>query len=178
MPIARAFTPFGLVLLLVAAVVGCKKPVAPDGPLGPRDLVVDDVPRKKDDSPPPLPDPDVLGRARFSLDSAALDEDAKVALRRNAELLKRHSAVHVEIQGHCDERGTTDHNIALGDRRASAVKKFLSAQGIAGSRMTTVSYGEEKPASFGHDEGAWATNRRVELRVTSGGDDTIAGSVP
>lgn len=172
----NALAAFGLLILATLA-TGCPKPPGPPDPVGPRDEIVDDAPKKKDDPPPPVPEPEGLGRVHFSLDSAALDEDAKATLRRDADLLKGHSALRVEIQGHCDERGTTEHNIALGDRRANAVKKFLVAQGIAGSRLTTLSYGEEKPASYGHDEGAWANNRRAELRILSGGDETIEGSV-
>lgn len=168
-----------LFAFIVVLANGCKKHLPEEGPVGPRDFPVDEPPRKPvDELPPPAPAPDGLGRVHFALDSSALDEDAKATLRHDADLLRSHSAVRVEVQGHCDERGTTDYNIALGDRRASAVKKFLVAQGIAGSRLTTVSYGEEKPASYGHDEGAWASNRRAELRILSGEDETLVGSVP
>lgn len=166
---------FGLVILAN----GCKKHLSDEGPVVPRDVPVEEAPKKpKEEPPPPAPVPDALGRAYFALDSAALDENAKAALRRDADLLRAHPDARVETQGHCDERGTTDYNIALGERRASAAKKFLVAQGIAASRLTTISYGEEKPASYGHDEGAWASNRRAELRVVSGGDAGLVGSVP
>lgn len=82
----------------------------------------------------------------------------------------------IEVQGHCDERGTTEYNMALGERRASAVRNYLTSNGIAGSRIKTVSYGKERPLSQGSDEGAWSQNRRAEFKVLSGGDAYVQGS--
>lgn len=171
---------FSAVLLpLAGPVVGCKKEGALVPPVGPGDRVVEAVPPKKDELPPPPPvRPDALERVGFALDSSALDAEARATLERDAALLGRHPDVRVELQGHCDERGTTEYNLALGDRRAKAAKKYLSGLGVAGSRLSTVSYGEERPLDPDHDESAWGQNRRVELRVSSGGDGTVDGSTP
>lgn len=165
-------------VFLILLAVACKKPVPPEGPIAVPEAPPEEPAKKPDAPPPPAPAPDTLERAYFALDVSNLDASARRALDRNVDLLKRVPEARVEIQGHCDERGTTDYNVALGDRRASAAKKYLVAQGIAASRLTTVSYGEEKPASFGHEETDWAANRRVELRILSGGDATLVGSVP
>ena len=107
---------------------------------------------------------------KVTFDSAkdGLNEAYKNALIANADLMKKHPSIMLEIQGHADERGTTDYNLALGDRRAASVRTFLSRQGISEKRITTVSFGEEKPAVRGHTESAFSQNRRAEFRVTDG----------
>lgn len=107
-------------------------------------------------------------RVNFDYDSAALTVSAKQALDENIRLLREHPDVRIKVQGHCDERGTTEYNLSLGDRRASAVRKYLIAAGIAPSRVETISYGEEKPLIPGTGEDVWAQNRRAEFQVTSG----------
>ena len=97
----------------------------------------------------------------FSLDSDSLDGEARAILARHADWLKRNPGVRVTVEGHCDERGTREYNLALGDRRANAARNFLASQGIAVSRMTTISYGKERPAVDGSGEAAWAQNRRA-----------------
>lgn len=92
------------------------------------------------------------------------DEDAE-HLRRNASWLKKNPGVTVTISGHADERGETEYNLALGDRRAKSVKGFLTGLGVDPSRLKTISYGEEKPEDPGHDEQAWAKNRRAEFEL-------------
>lgn len=99
----------------------------------------------------------------FSYDSAALSSAAQDALRRKAEWLRSYPNVSVIIEGHCDERGTNAYNMALGDRRAESVKTFLANLGISRPRMTTISYGEERPAVRGHNEAAWSKNRRAHF---------------
>ncbi len=99
----------------------------------------------------------------FDYDDATLRADARDILSKNASWLKGNSDVEIIVECHCDERGTTDYNIALGDRRAKSVRSYLMKLGIKGSRVATISYGEEKPADFGHDEAAWAKNRRGEM---------------
>jgi peptidoglycan-associated lipoprotein len=101
--------------------------------------------------------------AYFDYDESALRADAKGALRQNAELLKQRANARVELQGNCDERGTDEYNMALGKRRADAAKRYLEDLGIAEGRITTVSFGEENPAVQGHNEAAWAKNRRVDF---------------
>jgi peptidoglycan-associated lipoprotein len=97
----------------------------------------------------------------FGYDSYELDDEARTTLGKQAEWLARYPSVRVTIEGHADERGTREYNLALGDRRATAAKNFLAAQGVDTSRMTTISYGKERPAVEGSDEAAWARNRRA-----------------
>jgi len=121
--------------------------------------------------PPPPPVREVLKnftRVNFDLDSSALTASTKSALDDNIRILREEGAITVEIQGHCDERGTTGYNMGLGDRRAAAVKKYLVAGGVPSSRISVVSYGEERPLASGEYESAWAQNRRAEFRVASG----------
>ena len=101
----------------------------------------------------------------FDFDKSDLRPDAREGLQANASYLKSNSSVQVTIEGNCDERGSNEYNLALGKRRAEAAYKYLVDLGIDGSRMTTVSYGEERPAVEGHNELAWAKNRRDEFKV-------------
>lgn len=101
----------------------------------------------------------------FEFDSAELLDPAKQELRRNAEWLKANRSVHIQIEGHCDERGTAEYNYALGQRRADAARMFLIQEGVEPGRLHTISYGAERPADPGHNEIAWARNRRVEFKV-------------
>jgi peptidoglycan-associated lipoprotein len=97
----------------------------------------------------------------FPFDSYELDDEAKTILGKQAEWLARYPGIRVTIEGHTDERGTREYNLALGDRRATAAKNFLAAQGVSTSRMTTISYGKERPVAEGTDEAAFARNRRA-----------------
>jgi peptidoglycan-associated lipoprotein len=101
----------------------------------------------------------------FEFNRAALTEEARMALNRNLEMLRQNPSWSIRIEGHCDERGTVEYNLALGDRRAAAVREFLIGNGVAANRVETVSYGEERPADPGHDEAAWARNRRAEFHA-------------
>jgi peptidoglycan-associated lipoprotein len=96
----------------------------------------------------------------FEFDSAVLLAEAQEILKKKAEWLINNSDVTATIEGHCDERGTNEYNIALGERRAASAKTFLMDLGIAGSRLNCISYGEERPVDPGHNEEAWAKNRR------------------
>ena len=100
-------------------------------------------------------------RVFFDLDSSTLSADAQHTLDRQAAWLKQYSGVNVTVEGHCDERGTREYNLALGERRAAASKKYLVGVGIAASRISTISYGKERPAVIGSDESAWSQNRRA-----------------
>ncbi len=104
----------------------------------------------------------------FAYDSYQVDDTAKAILGKQAEWLARYPAVKVTIEGHTDERGTREYNLALGDRRANAAKNFLAAQGVAASRMQTISYGKERPVAEGSDETAYAQNRRAVTVIASG----------
>jgi len=96
----------------------------------------------------------------FAFDSSALDPRAQQTLSRQAAFLKINPSIKISIEGHCDERGTREYNLALGERRASASRDFLLAQGIDAARVRIVSYGKERPAVEGSNESAWAKNRR------------------
>ena len=101
--------------------------------------------------------------AFYNLDDSTLSADAQAALSDSAAWLKKHPEYNLLVEGHCDERGTEQYNLALGDRRANSAKQYLATLGVDASRIRTVSYGEERPFDPGHDESAWAKNRRDHL---------------
>ncbi len=102
----------------------------------------------------------------FDYDRSNVREDQKGTLRGNSQEINGHSEWRtVVIEGHCDERGSEEYNLALGERRASSVKQYLTNLGIPATRMDTVSFGESKPSVQGHDESAWRWNRRAEFKV-------------
>ena len=104
-------------------------------------------------------------RVYFDYDKYSLDGDDQKSLTSQVAWLKQFPSTRVEIQGHADERGTRDYNIALGERRAQAVKSYLMSQGIAETRIQTISFGKDKPLDPGHDEAAWARNRNAYTNV-------------
>jgi peptidoglycan-associated lipoprotein len=103
----------------------------------------------------------------FGLDSSNLDSDTKTTADANAEFLKSNPNVDIQIEGHCDERGGRQYNLALGERRAKAVRDYLVAQGVPSRRISTISYGNERPKAEGNDESAWSQNRRANFVVTA-----------
>ncbi len=103
----------------------------------------------------------------YGFDSDEISESAKQTLAANAEVLRRYENWVVTIEGHTDERGTPEYNLALGDRRATAARTYLISLGIPAERLRTVSYGKEFPFDPGHDEDAWAQNRRAHFMLTS-----------
>jgi peptidoglycan-associated lipoprotein len=103
----------------------------------------------------------------FALDSSNLESDTKSALESNANYLKSNSNVDVQVEGHCDERGGRQYNLALGERRAKAVRDYLVALGVESKRISTISYGSERPKLEGHDEAAWSQNRRANFVITA-----------
>lgn len=107
-------------------------------------------------------------RVFFALDRYDLDAEARATLDRQAQWLRQYPAVRATIEGHADERGTREYNLALGERRANAARNYLAAQGVAASRMTVISYGKERPAVEGSNEEAWAQNRRAVTVLVSG----------
>lgn len=145
----------GLVVLVVGALLlaGCpKKPEVMTG-----------EPRAA--APPPAPQLKPPAEAQlqdvfFDFDKSVLREDAKQALDANVQWLKANSEARITVEGHCDERGTNEYNVALGQRRAKAVLDYLVAEGVDAGRISTISYGEERPFVQGHDESAWKWNRR------------------
>jgi peptidoglycan-associated lipoprotein len=101
----------------------------------------------------------------FEFDKSTLLVDAMEILKQKAEWLSTHEDVNITIEGHCDERGTSEYNLALGEKRAESAKTFLIDLGILGNRISTVSYGEERPLDLGHDEAAWSANRRDHFAI-------------
>jgi peptidoglycan-associated lipoprotein len=99
----------------------------------------------------------------FAYDSFALAKDGKKALDKHAAWLKANPGRGVQVEGHCDERGTNQYNMALGERRAGVVKDYLVGKGVPASQLSTISYGEERPAVQGADEATWTKNRRAEF---------------
>ena len=107
-------------------------------------------------------------RVFFDFDRSDLRPDAIDQLNRQADFLNSNGSITVAIEGHADERGTREYNLALGDRRASSAKQYLESMGVSGGRMRTISYGKERPAVLGSNEDAWAQNRRAVTVIESG----------
>jgi peptidoglycan-associated lipoprotein len=162
-----------LLLVAVALVAGCAKkkppepaapPPAQEAPPTPAPTPTPAPPVETAPTPPSVTDAE-LSPAFFELDQATLNETARAALDKDAKLLRDHADVQVEIEGHCDERGTVEYNQALGQRRAEAARDYLVAQGVSADRVSVISYGKERPFADGHDESAWSQNRRAHFRV-------------
>jgi peptidoglycan-associated lipoprotein len=149
---------------------GSRPPGPPDPAREP--VPIPPEPRLTDDSPSSS-NIDQLNRNSplkpvfFDYDSADLSPAAKVALDENAGVLKKYGTWVLTIEGHCDERGTPEYNLALGERRAVAARTYLVALGVAADRLRTVSYGKEFPFDPGKDEAAWAKNRRAHFVITA-----------
>jgi peptidoglycan-associated lipoprotein len=109
-------------------------------------------------------------RINFDFDRSNIRPGDAAALDRKLAILQANPALRIQITGHCDERGSDEYNLALGNRRALAAKRYLTDRGIAESRITTASMGEERPIATGSNEAAWGQNRRDEFSITSGGD--------
>jgi len=113
--------------------------------------------------PPPAREPDFNQEVRdayFDYDKADIRPDAREALAKTADFLKKYPSIKVTIEGHCDERGSTEYNLGLGDRRANAVKQYIQSLGITADRINTVSFGKEKPFCMDHNDACWQQNRR------------------
>lgn len=123
----------------------------------------------KPETPPPTPPPPpekpklTLQDAFFDFDDFSLRSDAKAVLDTDAKYMEQNAGASIVIEGHCDERGSVEYNLALGEKRARAAKDYLVSYGIAASRMSTISYGKERPFDPGHNEEAWAKNRRAHF---------------
>ena len=153
--------------LLMACVAGCGKKAQPVTEKPP---VTDTRPEPQDTSgriePGEVieePTPSGFQKIYFDFDRYAIRDDAKSALEQNARVLKADPNMRILIEGHCDERGTVEYNLALGERRAAAARQYLIDLGIDGSRISTISYGKERPVACVHDEGSWQQNRRAEF---------------
>jgi peptidoglycan-associated lipoprotein len=161
-------------LLCTAALIalaGCaKKPPAQLPPSPPQTTTTAPEPTPPPPAEPAGPTPgsraDFVAQAgsdtvHFATDSSDLDSEAQAILTKQAAWLQKFPNVRVTIEGHCDERGTREYNLALGDRRANSAKNFLVNAGVAASRISVISYGKERPIATGSDEESWAQNRRA-----------------
>ncbi|MCS6771482.1 MAG: peptidoglycan-associated lipoprotein Pal [Kiritimatiellae bacterium] len=106
-----------------------------------------------------------FGVVYFDFDSAQINPSERGKIEAVADYLRRNPSVGVIVEGHCDERGSNEYNLALGERRAMAVRAYLVSLGIDAARIQTKSYGEERPVALGHDEASWAQNRRAEFKL-------------
>jgi len=106
-----------------------------------------------------------LGAVYFAYDSYDLSPTSLATLRENAEVLKAYPTFRVAVEGHCDERGTIDYNLALGEKRAASVRDYLASLGVERERVRIITFGEERPVDTGHTEAAWSKNRRAEFLV-------------
>jgi peptidoglycan-associated lipoprotein len=189
----RTLSPITVVVLLAVAVGACAKKVAPvakpmpppavtevsttaPAPPRPPERIVESIPVP----PEPVPEYaigskslDDLNRDSplrpvfFELDSADLSAPGRAVLQENAGVLKRYGTWQITIEGHCDERGSAEYNLALGERRAAATRDYLVSLGVPAARVRTVSYGKEFPFDPGHDDGAWQKNRRAHFVITA-----------
>jgi peptidoglycan-associated lipoprotein len=108
-----------------------------------------------------------LADVYFDYDESAIRDDARAALAKNAEYLKRWASTRITVEGHCDERGTAEYNLGLGERRATAIRNYLAGLGVAGDRITAVSKGKETPVCTQSTEGCWQQNRRGHFLFTA-----------
>jgi peptidoglycan-associated lipoprotein len=183
---------FVVVAIVAAIAVSCKKRVDPVVRPQPP-ATVSEAPAE--DAPPPLAPPppirdeiptpsvsdpaigskdlDALNRNSplapvfFALDSYELNDEARTILQASAKVLQQQPSWQITVEGHCDERGTAEYNLSLGERRALAAKSYLVSLGVAADRLRTVSYGKEFPFDPGHDDAAWAKNRRAHFVITA-----------
>lgn len=167
--------PTKLLLLILPAVLmlGCQSTGTKSGD-GPEVVDKGANPSGTGDAGPfrgnPLDDPSGVLSKRivyFDLDSSEVKPDDRATLSAHASYLASHSGAAVTLEGHADERGSREYNLALGERRGNAVRQLLLAEGAATKQIQVVSFGEEKPVATGHDEGSWQQNRRVEIGYTS-----------
>lgn len=168
----RRLIPLVAVALLLTFVgTGCKKKVGPGDASGgapgldENALSGDSLARAGQGLNPGENGP--LKDIHYAYDSFELDEAARQTLQQSSEWLKDHAKAKVEIEGHTDERGTVEYNLALGAKRARAAKDYLVTLGISGDHLTTISYGEELPLCREHDEGCWQRNRRAHFVVVA-----------
>jgi peptidoglycan-associated lipoprotein len=122
----------------------------------------------KSDAPTDVRAPLAFEDVRFDYDKSTLRPDAQALLANHAKLLIERPQVRIQIEGHCDERGTVEYNLGLGDRRAQTVLDYLVTYGVSRDRLKTLSFGKERPLDSGHDEAAWARNRRAALVIVPG----------
>jgi len=179
-----------IALVMVIVISGCAKKVPPPAPPppAPPPAAAPAPPPPPPPPPPPAPAPPPrpltedeifqrktldqlnaekpLGDAYFDLDMSTIKDDARSVLQKDADYMKRWPSVKVTVEGHCDERGTPEYNLALGDRRSVSVKDYLVSLGIGADRIMTVSKGKEQPVCTDHNESCWQQNRRGHFIIT------------
>jgi len=172
--VVRYLPVLALAMLVGAfAMTGCKKKMPKEAP----------PPPPKVEEVTPAAEPDTTGQAErelqaamdadrariqtvyFDYDKSVIRADQRDKITTNSDIFRRWTKWAITVEGHCDERGTTEYNLALGERRATAAKQALVAAGVDAARISTVSYGEERPVDPGQNESAWSRNRRAEFRV-------------
>jgi len=168
-------------LLVVAFFASCRKKVEEAPPPPPQ---VKEQPKVERVEKPPVKEPELteaeifarktleelnaekpLNMIYFDFDKFMIRDDARSVLQQNADYMKKWSSVKILIEGHCDERGTEEYNLALGEKRAKSTLDFLASLGISPDRIRTISYGKSQPLDMGHDEAAWAKNRRAKFTI-------------
>jgi peptidoglycan-associated lipoprotein len=185
----RLFPIAALALVISIGAAGCAKKAPAAAPPPPPPPAATPTPPPPPPPPPPSPPPPSpkplteeevfagksvdqlnaekpLGDVFFDYDSATVSEEGRAALQKNADWLKRWSSVAFTVEGHCDNRGTPEYNLALGERRSNAVREYLLSLGIAGSRVQSVSKGEEQPFCREDAESCWSQNRRGHFIIT------------
>jgi peptidoglycan-associated lipoprotein len=188
MKIASRWTAGALMVMLLVLLVACKSAPPPPPPPPPTPAptpvptpIVEEVVSEpevetivSEEVQEELPEDLAILNARGYLEDSFFDTDRwdikpeyREALARNAAFLQKYPSVQILIEGHCDERNTREYNLALGERRANAVRDYLVFLGIAPQRMRTISYGEERPFALGHNEDAWQLNRRAHFVITA-----------
>lgn len=120
----------------------------------------------------------LLEMVYFDFDKYDIRPDQEPVLRAKVDILRANPQLHMRLEGHADERGSNEYNLALGNRRAESVRQFLASYGLAAERFTTISYGEERPVCTESEEACWSRNRRVEFIITAGGEDLVPVTSP
>ncbi len=158
-----------VVVMMMASCGGGPEEVTPEVPVDTAPPAVEEPEPEPEEPPPPPPElkESQLKTVYFDFDKYNLRPDAKASLDFNFNLLQQFSDVIVKIEGHCDERGTIEYNLSLGEKRAKATQDYLVGLGIDPGRISIISYGKERPVDPGHTEEAWAKNRRAEFRIIS-----------
>ena len=165
----------GLMFVFAAALVNCgggPKPAIDESATPIDTMPPEPPPEPVVDTTPPAPEVREIFEADFDIvyfdfDKFNIKQEFRGALENNADLMKESMNLVIQIEGHCDERGTVEYNLSLGEKRANAAKNYLLNLGIAESRMQVISYGKERSAMQGHNEAAWSKNRRAQFRIIS-----------
>ncbi|HOP08005.1 MAG TPA: peptidoglycan-associated lipoprotein Pal [candidate division Zixibacteria bacterium] len=168
----KKITVLGVIAVFaILLAVSCGTPPEPEPEVAPVEapVVVDTTPTPEPPPPPPPPKlkAEQLITVYFDFDKFDLRDDTKAGLDQNYDLMKEFPNAIIKIEGHCDERGTVEYNVSLGEKRAKAAMDYLVNRGIAANRLSIISYGKEKPVDPGHNEAAWAKNRRCEFKIIS-----------